>query len=219
VVLMTEPTRPRQGTRKRRSVVSSSVAAAATVGVTGLTMAWAVGSTPPSGAAASAAQVSSQIAADKSAMAEIRQSIAVTKGQLAALGIVVPTASANPGDPAAPGTPATPGVTVPGGANGAIAGKNGSVVVPAGGAAAGSVAARTPGAAAVSSSSGSPAPSSNSASGGAPAPAPVATSPAPGPTAPPATSPPATAPPVTSPPATTPPPPVTTTTGASAAQP
>ena len=80
--------------------------AAATAGVTGITIAWAVGTTPtPDASAGTAAQVSSQIAADKAAMSQLQQSIAATRGQLSALGGVDIPAGADPtGATGAPGS-------------------------------------------------------------------------------------------------------------------
>lgn len=204
---MADPARGPRPRRRHKSVVSSSVVAAATAGVTGITLAWAVGSTPtPDTSAGAAAKVSSQIAADKAAMDQLRKSIADTRGQLSALGGVnIPAGPAG-----APGTAGTTAVTGAPAAAGSPASTTGT-------AASGSVAysgstgaTGSSGAAAASGGSSGGAPAAGGSSGGGGAPAPAPTSPAP-------TSPPPTAPPATSPPTTTPAPPVTTKTRASGA--
>ena len=112
---MTRAARGRVTRRKKRSVVSSTVVAAATVGVTGVTMAWAVSSTPSSGSAAgAAAQVTGQIAADQAALTRLRQSIADTRDQLTGLGAGGSASTVSAGGPSAPGIPGTPtAATVP----------------------------------------------------------------------------------------------------------
>ena len=192
------------GRRRTHRAVSSTVVAAATVGVTGLTLSWAVGVAAPStGTAESAAsRVSREIAADQAAITRLRRSITGTDRQLAefgADGTTAPAASGSPG-PSAPGAPGAP----------ALAAAPGSAPV-----------GTTNSAVGAATSSGGPVGAHSTVSAGAgSAPAPAATVPAPAapaPTAPVATAPPPTAPPATSPPAPAPPP-VTATTGASGAK-
>lgn len=208
---------PRSGPqRKRKGVVSSSVVAAATAGVTGITLAWAIGTSPtPDGSAGAAAKVSSQIAADRAAMTQLQQSIADTRRQLSALGGVNIPASTKDGKPVAPGPPGTAAVAGAPGTTGTLnssgGGATSGAVAYSGtsgttGSNAGSAGA-TSGIPAGASSSGSTGAISGGSSGGGPAPSPTP-APTPSPTSPPATSPPPTKPP---------PPPVTTTTRASAA--
>jgi len=195
-------------------MASSSVVAAATAGVTGVTLAWAVSSTPtPNASAGTSAQVSSQIKADKAAMTQLQQTIAATRDQLSALGgVTIPVAGAtgaSTAQPTAPGTAAVPGATgsapppsAGGGTTGSV-GYSGTSGATGTGAAAPATVSAAPGG--IASSAGTPV----TGGSGTPAPAPVA--------APPVAAPPVTSPPATSPPVTSPPPPVTVTTRASGA--
>ncbi len=83
---MTDRTASTRRAGRRHRVVSSAVVAAATVGVTGFTLSWAVGTTAPStgSAAGSTTLVARQVAADEAAITRLRRSIAVTDQQLAA---------------------------------------------------------------------------------------------------------------------------------------
>ena len=202
------PHGPRSPQRRKR-VVSSTVAAAATLGVTGLTLTWAVRTSAPTSASFDTgvgAQTARQIAVDRRTISELQASIASTSRALdggtgssmstAPGGATLPPSGAGtPGSgtagASAPGSPGTTGVA---GSGGAVA-TGGPTATPGG------VHAGTGAAAVAVGSTGSVA----TTSGGTSAPAPAA------PAAPPVTSPP--------PVVTSPPPTVAATTGASPAKP
>ena len=105
---MTERAARSRRSRGHRTVTST--VAAATVGVTGLTLSWAAGAAPSSTGpnAVAAALVSRQIAADQAAIDRLRQSILATQRQLAVAG----SSTATPGTAGAAATgSATPGTT------------------------------------------------------------------------------------------------------------
>ena len=160
--------------RRRPNVVASTVVAVATVGVTGVTLSWAMGTTLPSNGAAiaSAAQVSSQIAADQAAIVRLRQSISSTGSQLAGIGTVDTSAPAAPGATSS-GTSNAAATTGPAGTSSLSPGTTGSVA----GSGARPVANAAPGA--------SPAPAAAAPSGGPTvAPSTPAVAPQPAPTPP-----------------------------------
>lgn len=186
---------------KRKGSVSSAVVAAATVGVTGLSLSWALRTSTPVSAStvvSSKAEQARQMAADEAAIAQLRTSISATKQQIAALNTPVGTTTVT----SVPGAPAGTQVTPSGGQYG-------------GSTSSGTGTSQGPGSAPVQSQSAGAAPAAASA----PAPvssAPAPTAAAPPPVAAPAPPPVAAAPP---PPPVAAPPPVKATTGASPAKP
>ena len=134
--------RRRGGTR----LTASGLVAATTVGVTGVTVAWAVATAPTPGPAQAAQQLAQQLGTDEAQVAKLQQTIAAERSQLAALaggGGAGNGVAAGPG--ASTAAPATPGAAAVGSAASGTAAVAGSTSVTAtGGTPASSAAAAGP---------------------------------------------------------------------------